>query len=419
MNVPVSNKKRVVVIGGGFAGFSFIKNLDDRYFQTILIDRNNYHQFLPLIYQVASTGLEAASICFPFRRLFNKKKDFYFRLTEVQRIDSERKVVVTGIGEIDYDYLLICAGSTTNFFGNRQMEQLAIPMKTVEDALYLRNRIIENLENATIANPKDWEPYQNIVIVGGGATGVEVAGVLSEMRKYAMRKNYGELKDFTLNIHLVSSNILGSMSPKSSAIAQKTLERMGIHLVLGKKVTDYANDIVTLDDGSTIQSKTLIWVSGVKATTIEGIPTECIGKGGRILCDEQMRVKGLTDIYAAGDIALTSEERYPNGHPQLAQVALQEAKLIARNMKAELQGKETKSFHYFNLGSMAAIGRNKAVADIGRISFGGLFAWGIWSFIHLRSILGAKNKLLILIDWVVNYFNYIASLRNLRFKGRR
>lgn len=414
MIVPDTNKKRVVVIGGGFAGLSLIQHLDERYYQTVLIDRNNYHQFLPLIYQVASTGLEAASICFPFRRLFSHKKDFYFRMAEALRINSERKVVVTSVGEIRYDYLLVSAGSVTNYFHNPNFIQNAIPMKTVEDALYLRNRLIENLENATIVNPAEWEPYQNIVIVGGGATGVEVAGVLSEMRKYAFKRNFGELKDFQLNIHLVSLDILGSMSAKASTTAQKTLEQMGVNLILNTLVTDYQNDIVTLNNGQTIATKTLIWVSGVTAAAIEGIPAESISRGGRILCNNQMQIQGLTDIFAAGDIALTTEDSYPNGHPQLAQVAMQQAKLIAKNLNAACKGKEQQSFHYYNYGSMATIGRYKAVADIAGFSFGGFLAWLIWSFIHLRSILGAKNKLFVLLDWIVNYFSYVASLRNIR-----
>lgn len=418
MIVPLTDKKRVVVIGGGFAGISLIKRLDDKLFQTVLIDTNNYHQFLPLIYQVASTGLEAASICFPFRRLFHKKKDFYFRMAKALKVDAERKVVVTSIGEITYDFLVVCAGAKTNFMGNENFEQHSIPMKTVEDAIYLRNKLIENLENATVADEKDWEAYENIVIVGGGATGVEVAGVLSEMRKYAFKKNYGELKNFRQRIYLVSSRILASMSPKASSIAKKTLEKMGVTLVL-KRVSDYKDDTVYLNDGTSIPTKTLIWVSGVKAESLEGFTDNQIGKGGRIVCDETMHVKGMDGVFAAGDIALTSEEKFPEGHPQLAQVAIQEAKLIADNMKAEVLGKAQKPFHYRNLGSMATIGRNKAVADIAGISFGGFMAWSIWSFIHLRSILGAKNKLLVLIDWVMNYISYIASLRCLRFKGRR
>jgi len=419
MNIPSTNKKRVVVIGGGFAGINLIEKLDEKLFQTVLIDRNNYHQFPPLIYQVASTGLEAASVCFPFRRLFSKKKDFYFRLAEVESVDSTKKVVKTSVGDIRYDYLVIGAGSTTNFFNNPKFEAAGIPMKTVEDAMYLRNRIIENFEQATIVDERDWEPYKNIVIVGGGATGVEIAGALAEMRRYAFKRNFKELKGFRIKIYLVSSNILGSMSEKASRIAERTLQRMGVTPVLNTKVVDYENDTVTLSDGKTIKTKTLIWVSGVTAAKIAGIPEECIGRGGRILCDETMHVKGLENVFAAGDIALSSEASYSDGHPQLAQVAMQQAKLIAKNLKAELEGKPTQPFHYKNLGSMATIGRNRAVADIGPLHFGGFFAWVIWSFIHLRSILGAKNQLLVLIDWVVNYFCYIASLRNLRFKGRR
>jgi len=419
MNIPQTDKKRVVVIGGGFAGINLINRLDENLFQIVLIDRNNYHQFPPLIYQVASTGLEAASVCFPFRRLFSGKKNFYFRLAEVESIDTVKQVVTTSVGDIAYDYLVIGAGATTNFFNNPRFEAEGIPMKTVEDAMYLRNRIIENFENATIVDPKDWEPYRNIVVVGGGATGVEIAGVMAEMRRYAFKRNFRELKGFRIMIYLVSSNVLGSMSNKASKIAERTLQKMGVTLILNNKVTDYENDTVTLSNGKTIKTKTLIWVSGIKAVTINGIPQECLGRGGRILCDETMHVKGLTNVFAAGDIALTSEERYPDGHPQMAQVAIQQAKLIAKNLKAEQEGKALLPFHYRNLGAMATIGRNRAVADIGKLHFGGFFAWIIWSFIHLRSILGAKNQLLVLIDWVVNYFCYIASLRNLRFKGKR
>jgi len=419
MNIPSTSKKRVVVIGGGFAGINLIEKLNSQHYQTVLIDRNNYHQFPPLIYQVASTGLEAASVCFPFRRLFSPKQDFYFRLAEVERVDSQKKTVLTSVGEIPYDYLVICAGATTNFFNNPKFIEAGIPMKTVEDAMYLRNRLIENFENATIVDKSDWEPYKNIVVVGGGATGVEIAGAMAEMRKYAFKRNFKELKGFQINIHLVSSKVLGSMSEKASRYAERSLQKMGVNLVLNTKVVDYENDIVTLSNGQTILTKTLIWVSGVKATTIEGIPAECLGRGGRILCDEQMHVQGLQDVFAAGDIALTSEADYPDGHPQLAQVAIQQAALIARNLNAQAAGHPAQSFHYRNLGAMATIGRNRAVADIGRLHFGGFFAWVIWSFIHLRSILGAKNQLLVLIDWVVNYFCYIASLRNLRFKGKR
>lgn len=418
-NIPESPKKRVVIIGGGFAGISIAKRLDSKLFQIVMIDQNNYHQFQPLIYQVTSSGLEGASICFPLRRLFNYKKSFYFRIAKALHIDSDKKILETSIGELRYDYLVICAGATTNFLKNENIQNAGIPMKTVEEAMYLRNRIIENVEFSLSASEEEQEYYKNIVIVGGGATGVEIAGILSEMCRFAIPKNYKSEKHITPNINLVSSSILGSMSKYASRHAEKSLIKMGVNIIKGKRVTDYVDNSVILDDGSTIKSKLLIWVSGIKAVTIDGVPESSLGRGGRIICDEYMHITGMENVFAAGDIALTHEDKYPEGHPQLAQVAMQQAKLIADNLKAELKGKKTKKFHYLNLGTMATIGRNNAVADIGKLRFSGFIAWVMWMTIHLRSILGARNKLLVLIDWVFNYLNFRGSLRVLLFKGKR
>jgi len=417
--IPETSKKRVVIVGGGFAGISIARKLDSKLFQTVMIDQNNYHQFQPLIYQVVSSGLEGASICFPLRRLFNWKKDFYFRIAKVTKVNDSDRTLETSIGTLSYDYLVICAGATTNFLNNANIQNAGIPMKTVEEAMYLRNRVIENLEASLNVSGEELDYYKNIVIVGGGATGVEVSGILSEMSKYAIEKNYKSEKHVIPKIHLISSKILGSMSDNASRCAERDLTKMGVNIIKGKRVIDYIDSSVIMDDGSTIKTKLLIWVSGIKAVTIDGIPQESLGRGGRILCDEYMHVNGTENIFAAGDIALTKEDRYPEGHPQLAQVAIQQAKLIAKNLKAELKGRQPKKFHYLNLGSMATIGRNKAVADIGRLRFSGFIAWVMWMTIHIRSILGVRNKLLVLIDWIFNYVNFRGSLRVLLFKGKR
>jgi len=410
LNIPNTGKKRVVVIGGGFAGISIIKKLDSKLFQTVLIDKNNYHQFQPLIYQVASSGLEAASICFPLRRVFQKKDDFFFLLAQVQKIVPDEKIVQTSQGDIKYDYLVVCAGATTNFRGNANMEKYALPMKSVEEAIYLRNRIIENGERSLTAPENESEAYHNVVIVGGGPSGVEISGVFSEMCKHF---------DVDYKIHLVSPDILGAMSAYASKKTEKALKKMGVEIHLGRRVNDYANNEALLDDGTVIKTNLLIYVSGIKAVTIDGIPQESIGRGGRIVCDPYMKIKGVEDIYCAGDISITSEPKYPDGHPQMAQVAMQEASLIAENLNATQKGKPIREFRYRNLGSMATIGRNKAVADLGKLHFSGFPAWIIWMLIHLRSILGVRNKVIVLIDWVINYFNFLNSMKMLLFKGRR
>ena len=421
LSIPETDKKRVVVIGGGFAGITFINNIDENLYQTVLIDQNNYHQFQPLIYQVTSSGLEAASICFPFRRLFHKKNDFHFRLTKVLSVDSQQKTIKTELGSLSYDYLVICAGATTNFRGNKNIEKVGLPMKSVEESILIRNRMIENIEASLTASEENKDSYYNFVVVGGGATGVEISGLLSEMRRYVLPKNFKTIDIEKIHIYLISSSILASMSEHASKCARRDLEKMGVEIIAGKRVVDYDEKThsVIMDDGSTIKARILIWVSGVIAVTLDGVPETSIGKGGRIICNQYMEVEGMDSVFAAGDIALTSEDAYPNGHPQMAQVAMQQARLIAKNLNAVVNGKERKTFKYVNLGSMATIGRNKAVADIGGMHFSGFIAWGMWMVIHLRSILGVKNKIIVLFDWIINYFNYIGSLRLLMFKGKR
>lgn len=419
-HIPEIGKKRVVVVGGGFAGITLIQNIPDSDFQVVLVDQNNYHQFQPLIYQVAASGLEASSVCFPLRRLFRKRKNFCFRLAKATGVDSQNKVLHTSVGDIRYDYLVICAGATTNFFGNKNIEKVGIPMKSVEEAIYLRNQIMENAEAMLTADESERDSYCNIVVVGGGATGVEISGILSEMRSHVLPKNFHHFKIEDSHIYLIAPSILASMSEKSSKHSREDLLKMGVEIIDGRvKDYDETTHSVILADGTAIKTRTLVWVSGIKAVTLDGIPTESIGRGGRIICDGSMHVKGMDSIYAAGDIAITSEEAYPDGHPQLAQVAMQQAKLIAKNIAADVENKPEGTFKYKDLGSMATIGRNRAVADIGNMHFSGVLAWGMWMVVHLMSLLGKRNRIAVLFDWVINYFNFFGSMRMILFKGRR
>lgn len=421
-NIPDSTKKRVVIVGGGFAGITLANQLNNKLFQVVLIDKNNYHQFQPLLYQVASSGLEAGSICFPFRKIFRKKRDFFFRLAEAVSIDTQHKTLSTTIGTISYDYLVLGLGTRTNYFGNQNIETNALPMKTLEDAILLRNRILLNLEQTIITSQGSVrECLQNIVIVGGGATGVEVAGVLSEMKRYVVPHDFPELKDLHLNIYLVegSDRLLGGMSEHASTEALKALRHMGIEVRLNTKVVDYKDELVCFDNGDSLASKTLVWVSGVTANRLEGITDDKIGRGGRIITDEYLRMNGTDDIFIIGDMALIQTPQNKTGHPQVAQVAIQQGQCTAKNLESTVLSQPLHPFKYKDKGSMATIGRNKAVADIGKIKLHGLSAWIIWMVIHLRSILGIKNKLIILLDWIWNYISYNRSIRLLILRGKR
>lgn len=413
-NIADTGKKRVVIVGGGFGGLKLANRLKNHNFQVVLIDKNNYHQFPPLLYQVASSGLESGSISFPFRKIFQKRKDFYFRLAEVKAVVKEQNIIQTSIGDLKYDYLVLATGTTTNFFGNENIQKHALPMKTIEEALVLRNAILCNLEKATVTTDlAKRQALMNIVIVGGGATGVEISGVLSEMKRFVLPKDYPDLKQSFMNIYLIegSPRLLSVMSEEASEHAEKFLEEMGVTIMLNKKVTDYQEGKVLLDDGSAIESQMLIWVSGVTATHFEKIGKEMTGRGGRILVNEFNQLPESQNIFAIGDVCLQTEPDFPNGHPQVAQVAIQQGNLLADNLINIENGSALKPFHYKDLGTLATVGRNKAVADIKNIKSQGFFAWLIWLFIHLRSILGIKNKLVILIEWIWSYFTYDQSIR--------
>ncbi len=407
-NLPKTDKKRVVIVGGGFGGLKLANKLRNSDFQVVLVDRNNYHQFPPLIYQIASAGIEPSSISFPFRKIFQKRDNFFFRMAEVRSVFPEQNILQTSIGKVRYDYLVLAAGTTTNFFGNKNVEEHAIPMKNVSEAMGLRNALLENFERAlTCASETERQELLNVVIVGGGATGVEVAGALSEMKNHVLPKDYPDMPSSLMNIYLIEAGtrLLPAMSEQTSQHVLNYLRKMGVNVLLNKMVTDYDHHRVILKDGSQIATRTFIWVSGVAAEKITNLDGEHLGRGARIIVDEHNRVKGFDNIFSIGDQCIMPEgdPNYPGGHPQLAQVAIQQGKLLARNLKALEKGKSLKSFRYRNLGAMATVGRTMKMA--------GFWAWIMWLVVHLRSILGIRNKSIVLFNWVWNYFSYAQSLR--------
>ena len=413
-NIKRNQLKRVVIVGGGIGGLQLAKSLRKANFQIVLIDKNNYNQFPPLIYQVASSGLEPSNISFPFRRVFQDYKNFFFRKGEVKTVDTKEKLVTTTFGNVHYDYLVLAAGAKTNFFGNDDIERNTLPMKTVTDAMRLRNTLLSNLERAETEDSEDErKAWMNIVIVGGGPSGVEIAGALADMKRTVLRHDYPDLDPRLFNIHLINSRdrLLASMDPASSRRAERDLRQMGVDVMLGHRVVGYKDNKVLLQDGTVIPARTVIWVSGIRGVAIGGIPEETIGRGGRIRVDHYNQVKGMDNVFAIGDQSLMDEGDGQQGHPQLAQVAIQQARNLAHNLIGREKGQEPKPFVYRNLGTMATIGRKKAVAEIGGLRFGGLSAWLLWLLVHLRSIFGVRNKTMTLINWAWNYFNYKQGLR--------
>jgi NADH dehydrogenase len=414
-NIPYTNHKRIVIIGAGFGGLSLARELAKRDdLQVVIIDKNNFHQFQPLFYQVATAGLEPSSISFPLRKAFQSKKNVHIRVTEVTAVHTDRKSLDTPLGEITYDFLVIATGATTNYFGMKEIEERAIPMKSVSEALALRNRVLQNLEDALGAETEDErEGLLSIVIVGGGPTGVELSGSLSEMKKYILPKDYPELDFSSMKIYLLEGmdKLLGVMSEQSSTKSRKYLEDMGVQVLTGQAVAGYDGKYVTTKQGMKIRTDNLIWAAGVKANALTGINPEVLVKGGRIKVDEFNRVQGYSDIFAIGDVAAMSEGKFQNGHPQLAQPAMQQGKALAKNIWRALDEKPPVAFKYNDLGSMATVGRNKAVVDLPWIKFQGFFAWLTWMFIHLISIVGVKNKVLTFINWFWSYVTFDQSLR--------
>ncbi len=417
-NIPNTSLPRLVVVGAGFGGLKLIWDLIGKGYQIVLIDKHNYHQFQPLYYQVATAGLEPSSISFPLRKVFHKKKDLHIRLTELQSVHPEENYILTGLGKLSYDHLVLATGVSTNFFGLENVAKNAIPMKSVGEALYLRNRILSNFEEAiNLPDQRDREQYFDIVVVGGGPTGVEVCGALSEMRKYVLPVDFPELDFKFMDITLLEAGprLLPGMTERSSAKAKKYLEKMNVRVELNARVTDYDGKIVKVEGRKDLETKTLIWAAGVAGRPIKGMESAVV-RGGRLKVDLKNRVEGSENIYALGDIAYMEEEKFPKGHPQVAQVAIQQGSHMARNFRQKDTSK-WKDFSYKDLGSMATVGRNLAVCDLPIFSFYGFFAWVFWLLVHLMQILGVKNRLFIFLNWAWSYFTFDQSLRLILKQG--
>ena len=413
-NLPKSDKKRIVLIGGGFAGINFARNLKNSPYEVILLDRNNYHQFQPLLYQVSTSALEANAISFPFRKIFQGYDQMHIRICEVEEIHPNENLVLTDIGPIAYDFLVIATGTTNNFFGNTNIESKALSMKSVSEALLIRNTLLENLEQSLISeDPVEKEELLNVVIVGGGPTGTEIAGNLAEMRNHILPKDYPELNFKDMKISLVEGSpyVLNSMTPDSKAKAQEYLEKMGVNTILNTHVKDYDGKQVLLDNGNTLPTRALIWAAGVTGAKIKGFAPEVMGKGNRFLVDSHLKVKTLNNVFALGDIALVQSDSLPNGHPQLAAVAQQQGKYLSQYFKNLSKGKPSPDFSFINKGVMATVGRNKAVVELPFLNIHGFIAWVIWMVVHLILTLGVKNRLIILINWFWAYLTFDQSLR--------
>ncbi len=414
IHIAKSSNERIVIIGGGFGGLKLATMLAKGNYQVVLIDKNNFHQFQPLFYQVATSGLEPSSIIFPYRKIFQKQKRFHFRLAEVEHVVPEKNEIQTNIGRLSYDHLIIATGAGNNFFGNKEIEQYALPMKSINESLRLRNIILERFEESLSFENEDRDPFLNFVIVGAGPTGVELAGTLAEMKKFVLPKDYPELNFDRMKIVLIegADRVLNAMKTGSSIKALQYLNELGVDVQLSTLVNNYDGLNIQLNSGETIASKTLIWAAGIQGNFLQGLPNEAKVRGNRIAVDRFNRVQGTENMYAIGDVAsVVGDEIYPNGHPQLAQAAIQQGKNLAKNFIARQKGKEMQPFTYKNLGSMATIGRNKAVVELPKRSFSGFFAWVVWMLVHLRSILGVKNKWIVFMNWVWNYFTYNLSLR--------
>ena len=408
-------KPRIIVIGGGFGGLEVIKSLEGLHAQVVLFDKCNHHTFQPLLYQVATSGLETNSIVAPFRKLFGNQSDFYFRLGEVKNIKPEENYIETSIGGVKYDYLVIASGATTNFYGMTEVEKYSSSMKTIVDATKLRNKIIRQLEYALLTGDEEvMNSLMDFVIVGGGPTGVELAGALTELKKNVFPKDYKELDMRQMDIHLVeaSPRLLNGMSQQAGKKALEFLLEMGVKVHLDTAVKSYDGYEVVLSNGEKLISRSLIWAAGVKGNPVTGLNSEIITKGNRIQVDPFNRVKGYENIFAIGDVAaMEGDERFPKGHPQMAPPAQQQGRLVAKNIKQLINKKPLTPFRYFDKGSMATIGRHKAVVDMKGIRFQGFFAWYVWMFVHLMSIVGFKNKVFTFFSWMWNYFSYDRSNR--------
>jgi|TARA_Y100000589_G_scaffold326976_1_gene367888 NADH dehydrogenase len=412
--LPDTHWPRVVIVGGGFAGLALVEKLKHKEVQVVLFDKNNFHQFQPLLYQVATSALEPDSIVFPFRKQFNGYKNVVFRLAEVEEIQPSSNVVKTNKGNIHYDYLVLATGTTTNFFGMNTVEENSLGMKDIRDSLNIRHMMLQNLEQAAITcDDEERDALTNFVIVGGGPAGVEMAGALAEFCKYILPKDYPEYSSSIMNIYLIEAGkeLLSTMSNKASSKTLRYLEDLNVKVLLNESVTNYDGNKVSTKSGKTFLAKNLIWTAGVKGQFPEGIDAKHVVRGNRLKTDPFLMVEGYENIFAIGDIAAVITENTPKGHPQVAQTAIQQGKYLGKVLLKLMKNEGVKPFEYKDKGALATVGKRKAVADLGKFKFGGYFTWLLWSIVHLMSISGFRNRLMVGFNWAVSYFTYEKSNR--------
>lgn len=422
-NIPETGMPRVVIVGGGFGGINLAKKLKKAPVQVVMLDRNNYHLFQPLLYQVSTAGLETDSIAFPLRGIFKHQSNFFFRMAEVTGVRPAENILETGIGELRYDYLVLATGSTTNFFGNKVIEEHAIGMKSLIEAVQIRNYVIKQFEESLLLEDEEQiRSKLNFVMVGGGPTGVELAGAFAELRKYIMPKDYPELPVSLMNIYLIegSGRILNGMSEHSSRKSLESLEKLGVKVLCNAVVKEYDGKTLLLSNGETLKTQSLLWAAGVKGVPVAGIPQESILPNGRIQVNEFNLVSGTLNIYAIGDIAqMVNDPKFPRGYPMVAQVAIQQGANLAENIMKMVRsaGRGLKAFKYNDLGSMATIGRNHAVAEFAGMKLSGFMAWMVWMAVHLMSLLGFRNKLVVFSNWFYRYFTFDRGTRIIIKRG--
>ena len=412
--LPNSDFPRIVIIGGGFAGLALVEKLKHKKIQLVLFDKNNFHQFQPLFYQVATSALEPDSIVFPFRKQISGYKNVLFRLAEVEEIQTFSNTIITNKGKVHYDYLVLATGTTNNFFGMDKVENNSLGMKDIRDSLNIRHMMLQNLEQAAITcDDKERDALTNFIIVGGGPAGVEMAGALAEFCKYILPKDYPEYPSSIMNIYLIEAidKLLSTMSNKASSKTLKYLKDLNVKVLLNESVSDFDGSKVTTKNGKTILAKNLIWTAGVKGQFPKGINEKHIVRGNRIKTDGNLKVEGYDNIFAIGDIAALISEATPKGHPQVAQAAIQQGKYLGNSILNIINNKPLKPFKYKDKGSLATVGKRKAVADIGKFKFAGYFAWLLWSIVHLMSISGFRNRLMVGFNWAISYFTYEKSNR--------
>ncbi len=412
--LPDSKSPRIVIIGGGFAGLALVEKLKHKELQVVLFDKNNFHQFQPLLYQVATSALEPDSIVFPFRKQFNGYKNVVFRLVEVEEIQPSLNTLITSKGKVHYDYLVIATGTTTNFFGMDKVAENSLGMKDIRDSLNIRHMMLQNLEQAAITcDDNERDALTNFVIVGGGPAGVEMAGALAEFCKYILPKDYPEYPSSIMNIYLIEANeeLLSTMSDKASSKTLEYLKDLNVKVLFNESVSDYDGSEVSTKSGKKILAKNLIWTAGVKGQFPKGVEEKHVVKGNRIKTDSYLKVEGFKNIFAIGDIAAMITENTPKGHPQVAQTAIQQGKYLGESLLKLMKNNHIEPFHYKDKGSLATVGKRKAVADLGKFKFAGYFAWLLWSIVHLMSISGFRNRLMVGFNWAVSYFTYEKSNR--------